>query len=61
MKMKTLLKEDRIISPLTWGKFLSIVRYIKENEHAQGAIEGDVKFATQLRKIISKLQTDFEE
>lgn len=59
--MKSLLKEARIISPLTWHEFARLVKYILENEHAQRAIEGDVKFATQLRKIISKLQTDFEE
>lgn len=58
--MRHLIKESRIISSMTWKDFLGIVRYISENEQAQHAIEGDAKFATQLRNIIKKLQDDLK-
>ena len=61
MKIKRILNEQRIISPLTWHEFAVLTRFILQNDYAQRAIEEDVAFAKQLRKIISKLQTDFDQ
>ena len=61
MKIKRILNEQRIISPLTWREFAVLNRFILQNDYAQRAIEEDVAFAKQLRKIISKLQTDFDQ
>lgn len=61
MKIKRILNEQRIISPLTWREFAVLTRFILQNDYAQRAIEEDVAFAKQLRKIISKLQTDFDQ
>lgn len=53
------LKGKRIISPITWRDFSQIVKYILQNEDVQKIIEEDRAFATQLRKMIKKLEDDF--